>query len=70
MARHRTIIAASLAGLALAAGGCGGDNEVEGDNPSQTEQSPVNTDTPQATPGETAPPGSDPETRTNRADGE
>jgi hypothetical protein len=69
MARYRHTIAAALAGLALAVAACG-DNDKEGDNPSQTEQSPVNTDTPQNTPGTTAPPNSDAETRTTRTDGE
>ena len=66
MARYRSIIAASVAAVALAAAGC--DNEEEADNPGQDRDAPVNTDTPQADPS--APPPSDPEVRTTRTDGE
>ena len=66
MARTRHLIAAALTGVALAAAGCGGDEE---DSPARTDDAPVNTETPQANPGTTPAPDSDPETRTTRTDG-
>ncbi len=69
MARYRSLLAASLAGAALAAAGCGDDDG--GDSPARTQDAPVNTATPSANPDTTpAPAGSDPETRTTRTDGE
>ena len=52
MSRTRHITAAVLAGLALAAAGCDNDDD---ESPARTDDSPVNTDTPQNTPGDTTP---------------
>ena len=67
MHRTRHILAASLAAVALGAVGCGDDEEDTRGN----DDSVVETQTP-AQPEQTtpAPAGSDPETRTDRADGE
>ena len=60
MARYRSLIAASVAAVALAAGGCGDDDG--GDSPARTDDSPVNTETPQANPSTTpAPEGREPQ---------
>jgi len=68
MPKSRHFIAAGLTGLVLALGAAACDNDEES-RPAGTD-SVVNTDTPQASPGDTAPPGSDPEVRTTRTDGE
>lgn len=68
MHRTRHILAAVLSGAALAAAGCGDDTDEQ---PTQTNDSVVQEDTPAGEQGQTQPPtGSDPETRTNRNDGE
>ncbi len=70
MYRTRRILAAALTGLALAAAGCG-DNEDDNQGQTNNEDSVVQDDaTPADEQGNTVPPaGSDPETRTTRTDG-
>lgn len=68
MPTSRHFIAAGLSGLVLAFGAAACDNEEDRPN---TDDSPVNTDTPQGNVDTTpAPAGSDPEVRTTRTDGE
>jgi hypothetical protein len=71
MSRTRHILAAALTGLALAAAGCG-DDEESGQGQTNNEDSVVqDTGTPADEQGQTTPPaGSDEETRTTRTDGE
>ena len=66
MSRYRSLIAVSLAGAALAAGGCGDDDG--GESPARTDNAPVNTDTPRQDPTTVAPE-RDPEVQTTRTDG-
>ncbi len=71
MSRTRHLIAAGLTGLALAAAGCG-DNEDDGAGQTNRDDSVVQDQgTPADDQGQTtpAPEGSDPETRTTRTDG-
>ena len=51
MSRTRHLIAASLTGLALAAGGCDNDDDA----PQRTNESPVNPDSPGGNQGQTTP---------------